>query len=303
MAKGKSAVALFEVISKDKRFGRRNSDSPPLKSAVFTEEPQHDAQKSPVEDTANFAARAVDLWRKRNSDPETWTFSPMKIRKSLGARISAVSAACKSILAKAAKIAGVVPIVRAWIVRQNSIACGVAAAAIVIGALLGLRHWYRPAPQAQPIEEVLRNGPAHPAVLAIAPEAPSSPAPQTLSPEMQADVQQASDKIAAPIAPVSALAQPGARIINMHYVLMQSYFEEKTAIEARDFLINHGIPCTIERGVKGWRPDFYQVIGLQGFARPSGAEYQDYIRQIEKLGMEFAPKSRYKRFVPLALKW
>ena len=72
-----------------------------------------------------------------------------------------------------------------------------------------------------------------------------------------------------PIPAATSLAQPGARIVNIHYVLMQSYFEEKTADKARDFLAKNGIPCTIERGVKGWRADFYQVIGLQGFTRPA----------------------------------
>jgi len=99
------------------------------------------------------------------------------------------------------------------------------------------------------------------------------------------------------------LAQPGRRVVNMHYVLMQSYFEEKTAEEARDFLNQNGIACTIERGVKGWRPDFYQVIGLQGFPRPSGPEYLAYRHRVEELGLQFSPKSRYKRFVPQAIKW
>ena len=97
--------------------------------------------------------------------------------------------------------------------------------------------------------------------------------------------------------------QPGRRVVNMHYVLMQSYFEQKTAEEARDFLNQNGIACTIERGVKGWRPDFYQVIGLQGFPRPAGAEYLAYRQRVEELGLQFSPKSRYKRFVPQAIKW
>jgi hypothetical protein len=293
MAKGKSAVALFEVIHKDKRFDRKTPEAaqkPPVEG-------------SPVEASPVLAAQAVDLWRKRNSDPETWTNSPVKIRQPLSVRISGQIAAFKagyqSGISRSAKTAEAA---RAWIVRQNSVAFGAAAAIVVIGTLALARHWHNPAGQAIPIEQVLRDGPAHPTVLAVtATNAPASQNLDSLSPEMQADVQQADDKTA-PSPTTANLAQPGARIVNMHYVLMQSYFEEKTADEARDYLIKNGIACTIERGVKGWRADFYQVIGLQGFARPSGAEYVAYRDHIVDLGKTFS-KSKYKRFQPEAIKW
>ncbi len=90
----------------------------------------------------------------------------------------------------------------------------------------------------------------------------------------------------------------------MNYVLIQSYFEEKTAHEACDFLNQNGIACTIERGVKGWRHDFYQIIGLQGFAHLSGPEYAAYRRRIDDLSARFSPNSHsYKRFQPMAIKW
>ena len=283
MAKRKGAVALFEVIRKDKRFDRKTPEV---------------AHKPPVQVSPDVAAQAVDLWRKRHSDPETWTFAKVKIRQSFSARMSALRAGCRSAFARSAKIAEGV---RGWILRQNSIACGAVAATIVIGGLALARHWYHPAVQAAPIEQVLRDGPAHPAVLAVPAVAQSSPGQDSLSPEMQADVQQAGDKTI-PSSAADNLAQPAARVVNLHYVLMQSYFEEKTADEARDFLNSHGIPCTIERGVKGWRSDFYQVIGLQGFVRASGAEYIAYRHRIEDLGPKFS-KSKYKRFQPEAIKW
>jgi hypothetical protein len=301
MAKGKGAVALFEVIHKDKRFDRKTPEAAP-KTPPPPKAPEA-AQKPPVQASPDLAAHAVDLWRKRHSDPETWTTSPPKIKEPLTAQISAliakISAACRSAFAQSAKTAASF---RHWVVRQNSAVCGVTAAIIVIGGLLLARHWYHPTNQAIPIEQVIRSQPPHPSVLAVSTsQMRSSADPNSLSPEMQADVQQANDKITPTLAS-SSLAQSGARIVNMHYVLMQSYFEEKTAIEARDFLVKSGIPCTIERGVKGWRSDFYQVIGLQGFARPSGPEYVAYRTQIVKLGPLFS-KSRYKRFQPEAIKW
>lgn len=302
MAKGKSAVALFDVLSKDRRFTRKNQEIPqspleiaPRASAI--------AQKPPVQNSASLAARAVDLWRKRHTDPEKWTFSPVKIRQSVSERFSTFKSGFQGGYTRSAKFAQAA---QGWIVRQNSIVCGAAAAVVMIAGLMLARHGHHSAPQAASVEEVLRDGPPHPAVLAVADvghvsQAQPSTVSQTLSPEMQMDVQQAAEKTG-PDAASSVLAKPGARIVNMQYVLMQSYFEEKTAIEARDFLTNHGIPCTIERGVRGWRPDFYQVIGLQGFARPSGVEYFDYLHRIEDLGPKFS-KSHYKRFVPQAIKW
>ena len=153
MAKGKSAVALFEVIHKDKRFDRKTPEA---------------AQKPPVEASPELAAQAVDLWRKKNSDPETWTNSPVKIRQPLSVRISGQIAAFKagyqSGIARSAKTAEAA---KAWIVRQDSITCGAAAAIIVIGTLALVRHWYNPVGRTIPIEQVLRDGPAHPTVLAV----------------------------------------------------------------------------------------------------------------------------------------
>jgi len=286
MAKGKGAVALFEVIRKDSRFTRKTEV----------------AKEAPPDFSPRMVEQAVDLWRKKHSDPESWAVatapSLVRPRQSFSERFSGFTVGWQAGMARSAKIA---ESVRAWLIRRDSIIFGAAAAAIIIFALLIVRHLYHPTLQAAPIEQVLLNGPVHPSVLHIQAETQSASASPSLSPEMLADVEQAGDKISA-TPPASSLAQPGARIVNMHYVLMQSYFEEKTAKDARDFLAKNGIPCTIERGIKGWRSDFYQVIGLQGFTRASGPEYLAYREKIESLGPKFS-KSHYKRFQPQAIKW
>jgi hypothetical protein len=277
MAKGKRAVALFEVIRKDKRFDRKSAPEPPR-----------------VDDSRQFAKKAVELWRKNHSDPETWTEPAPTLRES----ISAFWSRTQSIASKIQTgYANSLNIIRLWISRTNGVLPGVAAAALVIAAMLAARHYFRPTPPIPTMEEAIRSEPPHPAVLNVTPIVSQPQNPPAMSPEMLADEQQASQKT------VPNVAQPGQRVVNLHYVLMQSYFEEKTAHEARDFLASKGIPCTIERGVKGWRPDFYQVIGLQGFVRASGPQYLAYRERIEKLGDEFSPKSRYKRFQPQAIKW
>jgi hypothetical protein len=291
MAKGKRAVALFEVIRKDKRFDRQSPEP----------------EKPAVDHSRKFAKQAVDLWRKNHSDPETWTDTGPTLRESFGALSARFASIYAAILSRISTTAAYL---RLWISRSNGIIPGAAAATIVILVMLAARHWLHPAAPETSLEDALRAGPPHPEVLEISSPTAQPPAAQSptvvahttpttppLSPEMAADEEQAAQQN------LPNLAKPGQRIVNMHYVLMQSYFEQKTAQEACDFLNQNGIPCTIERGVKGWRSDFYQVIGLQGFVHPSGPQYTTYRDHIEDLGKKFSPKSRYKRFQPEAIKW
>jgi hypothetical protein len=108
---------------------------------------------------------------------------------------------------------------------------------------------------------------------------------------------------AAAARPASSVFTPTNRQVNLNYLLIQSYGDQKTAQEACDFLNKGGVPCTIEQGVKNWRKDFYLVIGLQGFPRASGPEYIEYRKKIEALSAQFAPPHSYKRFDPIAIKW
>jgi hypothetical protein len=286
MAKGKRAVALFEVIGQDKRFGLKSVETPPKPDASFS---------------AKMAEEAVDLWRKRHSDPETWTFPKEKVGKSLGAIGAGLKSAWQAsgATSSAAMRAGM-----AWLARIHGVATGAMAAGIVIGGVVLARHFVSPKSGAVSVEAGIEAGPVHPEVLAVTPrsmQAPQQTYSGGMSPEMQADVAQASQTAGQTEGP--NVAQPGQRVVNMHYVLMQSYWDQKTAVEARDFLNQHGIACTIEQGVKGWRKDFYQVIGLQGFPRASGEAYLAYRQQVEQLGEQFSPHSKYKRFAPEAIKW
>ncbi|MGD0464377.1 MAG: hypothetical protein ABSB74_17985 [Tepidisphaeraceae bacterium] len=272
MAKGKRTVALFEVINKDKRM-----------------EPKAPAAIKPAKSFSRaMAAQAVDLWRRRRADPETLGPPLPRGNGMLMPRLRAMWQRWTARLLAAGGTA------RQWMDRQLGALIGSGAAVAVIAAMLLVRHFSTRPAQNLSIEQQLHDGPAHPAVL-VAPGEKAG----TFSPELAADVIQAK----AGVVP-DAVAKPGARIVNMHYVLIQSYADEKTANEARDFLNQNGIACTIERGVKGWRMDFYQVIGLQGFVHPSGAEYLAYRSRIKELGLEFSPNVRsYRHFQPQAIKW
>jgi hypothetical protein len=284
MAKGKRTVALFEVISKDKRMERR-----PLAG-----------QKPDEGFSRNLAAQAVDLWRRKRADPETLTGpAPTPVRKREAVFIPRLKGAWNGWTTRAGVIAASA---RTWMDRQLGALIGGGAAVLVICGMLLARHLSNRHGGDLSIEQALRDGPAHPAVL-VGPAENSDEKPAGAdasdSPELAADVIQAKGAAAA-----EPVAKPGARIVNLHYVLIQSYPEERMAVEARDFLNLNGVPCTIERGVKGWRMDFYQVIGLRGFAHIHGKDYADYLALIKSVGSHFAPGVRsYKRFEPEAIKW
>jgi hypothetical protein len=177
---------------------------------------------------------------------------------------------------------------------------GVIAASIVIGGVTIARHLTRASNFAgsglASLQQIRQQAP-RPGVLEVAVQ--THPIP----PQPDGDG-------AANAEPSDALAQsadevlpPASRQVNLNYVLVQSYGDEKTADEARDFLNKNGIPCTIERGVKNWRKDFYLVVGLQGFARISGPDYAAYRNRIESLSVQFASHSSYRGFAPQAVKW
>lgn len=282
MAKGKRAVALFEVINKDKRFERKAAPPPPKPIADFSREK---------------AAEAAELWRRKNADPETLPAVPIPKIKRDPVLIPRLKAIWQTSVYRTAEIAQKI---KFSVSQHNNVVAGTAAALVVIGAVLLMRHLIHPAAQPASIEAILQSGPAHPSVLNVSTDKSSDNA---LSPEMAADVMQASDTGGPDPTPAAPAAQPGQRVVNLNYVLVQSYFDEKTAIEARDFLNQNGVPCTIERGVKGWRADFYQVMGLQGFSHLSGSDYINYRKRLDELSVAFSPKGKYKRFQPQAIKW
>jgi len=113
----------------------------------------------------------------------------------------------------------------------------------------------------------------------------------------------------------TATVVDGKRQIGLNYVVIQMYAssEEKMAQEACEFLKQHGVPCTIEKGIKGWPPSAFVLVGTQGFDRISTKEFKEYLAQIEALSTQFTtppkgtnqgtPKASYKAFQPSPKKW
>lgn len=281
MARRKRPVALFEVIHRDKRFAPK--PVPPLqRPAVASVTPPSDTPPpiSPTRPTPRAAVAAV---------------SGPPFRKILVQRAAEYWQRLKSATSPR------LDRLRHRIEPHYPILAGAVAAFFVIGIVATTRHLMRrpdPSEAAQASVQQIRQQARHPEVMDVAvqthPISPSSDAAAAASANPSDALAQSADSV----------LPPTPRQVNLNYVLVQSYGDQKTATEACDFLNHNGIPCTIERGVKNWRKDFYLVIGLQGFTRVSGPDFIAYRTRIEALSSQFAsPHSYYKGFAPQAIKW
>lgn len=147
--------------------------------------------------------------------------------------------------------------------------------------------------------EELRKGPAHREVLD--PPQRGDVRPLILTNEPKPLARQAVQTEAA----TTGTPQPeNKRYINFNYVMIQSYPEEETemAQKAAAFLNNHGVACTVEKGVKGFLK--VSVVGLDGFQRISSPEFKAYVEHIKTLNAEFTKGTHsFKGFDPRAKKW
>jgi hypothetical protein len=159
-----------------------------------------------------------------------------------------------------------------------------------------------PAYAAATTDSLLRQAP-DPSAMDVSPRpaVPIASRPQQLTP-------------AAPPVPIAGAPAPPAnngvevnpqRSIGLNYIIVQSYPNEKIADDARDFLINAGIPCTVEKGPKDWAsdPSWCSVITIAGYAHIHSPEYETAARDITELGEKFAANAKFKRFDPHAYKW
>jgi len=300
MARRKRPVALFEVIHRDKRFAPK--PPPPLERHVAT-------PKNPVQNQVPTGGLGVGQALFGGSAtvaklPQSTTASARRADSAQLNRHMPRQPLAEHVSAWWRKLSTQM---NPWLDRlkqhlapHGSMFAGAAAALILIGSVTIARHVANASNSSGPglasLQQIRQQSP-RPAVLEVAVQT------HPIAPQPDGDG-------AANAGPSDALAQsadavlpPAPRQVNLNYVLMQSYGDEKTANEARDFLNKNGIPCTIERGVKNWRRDFYLVIGLQGFARISGPDYIAYRTRIESLSSQFAAHSSYRGFAPQAIKW
>ena len=286
----KRPVALFEVIHRDKRFAPK--PPPPLQRPAVaiprppsaTAAPVSPAQSKPPISVGNCALRSHTA---AVSGPPFYQILVERAFEFWRGVANAMTPRLQQL--------------KRHVQPHYPILAGAAAAFVIIGVVATARHlMHRTDTSASALASLqqIRQQARHPEVMEVAvqthPTAPLADAPSSPGPDATIALAQSADSV----------LPPAPRQVNLNYVLVQSYGDQKTASEACDFLNHNGIPCTIERGVKNWRKDFYLVIGLQGFTRVSGPDYVAYRTRIEALSAQFAsPHSYYKGFAPQAIKW
>jgi hypothetical protein len=273
MAKGKHSVALFEVIQSSKAQRAGLSLNTPKwwfknRKGNSAPPPQEAAMiPDPVVDDSAPAPRSPGIDLKVDPDRQRITF-----------HVSYTSA----------------------IVTGFAI-CVVVALAYMIG-----QHMKQgpAAALAGPSTEQVRSGAPRADVAQITPNTAASQARQHPSGASRPGISGTSVASAQTTRSIDALAA-GSRQVSLNYVVIQGYppEEKDMAVEARDFLNKNGVATTIETNVPGLRRDWYIVIGLKGFEKPSDPSYRAYEQTIRSLSEKFAGNSKFKKFEPLGHKW
>ncbi|MGH7178041.1 MAG: hypothetical protein ACREJC_11720 [Tepidisphaeraceae bacterium] len=268
MAKGRRTAALFEVIHSG-RFDR------PL-GALGTPKWWFKRRPRDVDSLTSAPAegdRAGDLTTPRSGDDPTVGRQPSGINVALDHDRHQVTVRASYTSALVTVFAAVILVALAFIVGRR----------MSRGPALAV---------ASQTSEELQAGPAHPGALNLAP--PTRP-------------QRTAEETATPPAVVFPVHESpfadGARVIGHNYVVIQSYPDEKSAVEARDLLVKGGIACTVEQKLRGLNPNWYTVVGTDAFPRGSDEAYQQYVAKLGKISTEYAGKKSFKAFQPLRYKW
>lgn len=102
-------------------------------------------------------------------------------------------------------------------------------------------------------------------------------------------------------------ATPERRVVNMNYVVIQSFPDDKIAKDAADLLNRSGVACTVIQSLPRWtnKTQWFSIVGTKAFGpRSSGTpEYEAYLTKIEEVSAAFAGRSKWKRFEPQSYRW
>jgi len=95
------------------------------------------------------------------------------------------------------------------------------------------------------------------------------------------------------------------RTANLNYLVVQSYPNKEMAEEAVEVLRKEGIGATVEKGLRGWAPRWFTVVGTKGFARTRDVpEYQEYVKKVVAISTKrHAQQKSFTAFMPLPYQW
>jgi len=273
MAKRKGAVALFEVIHRDKRFAKPNSTALSTPAWWFKGKtaghPPHAAPGNPPAGHAPVSGEPTTLTQNEN---DSWPTAP-----SAGSGLGAMDAAPRPHIH--ARNSG--PLT--W--TSGTIIAATAIAVIGLGLIL-TRHPRRAAAD-------LPGNTAQPDVLNVVPDSGGS---GTAPPLVRV-----TDDNGQPVAPAPLVRQKG-----LLYALIQWYPDEKTAQAASDLLNQNGVANTLEKNLRLQEVprDDFAVVGLDGFTRSRSSKCQAYLTRIKTISKQFADKpTSFRAFRPIMFLW
>ena len=321
MARRKNAAALFEVIHSDNRFPRRQGGGWSLRAPRWLRRREKSSEPAPVA-------------------PATIDYEPAAPRgPSLLSRLAALIPPMPRIgLALDAER----QLVRFQLSYTGALVAAFGmVVAIGVAYMAGRQTSHRPMPAlSEQTTEELRKGPAYadvldlhgaendpPVAMAVgavptptrapaAPQASSADAPPatgvTHSATASADAQRTQAQQAMrpsqwtePKRPATYIVSDVNRTVGLQYVIIQSYPEEEKQLaeSAVKTLNDHGVLCTMERGLP-YAPSWYCVVGIMGFARTRDVpEYDAYVSRILQISNQFAGTSKFKKFEPKPFRW
>lgn len=282
MAKGKHAVALFEVIQSGKSSGRGSS----LRTPKWWFKRR---QKAMTDPTASAAASPAGA---QIDQTDSAASAPAPRHQGIDLRLDSESQRISfhftytSALVTAFTVLVVVGL--AYIIGRH----------VAAGPSLAV---------AGPSTEQIRRGPVREGVLDVKPAQNSGGATRSTPAPTPIENEEALTAVPPAPHPAPTATEPAAqRVIGRNYVIVQGYPDEKDALAARDLLNSNGVPCTVEKDLPGWAitKNWYIVVGLTGFDRPrNNPEYDAYEKKIRELSNQFARNSKFKKFEPHAYRW
>jgi hypothetical protein len=300
MAKGKHAAALFEVIHADRRFGKKGSPAESLSTPKWWFKGKGRSRAASASPAASMPVAATS--------PEPLDYMPSVPSdgggRSVDVKVDPDRQQINFRLTYSSAIVGgftlLVVLSLAYVIGRKMSAGPAAAVAATVST------------------EEIRKQPAQPGVMDLAKAARDASGVRSIAPDGDEsahviDPNPANGNVTRapappPLVKTSAAAQPfnGNRIINQNYVVIQSFPESEKALaeEAAKRLNQAGIGATVERGLKGWPPTWYSVVGTMPFERTrDNPVYDAYKQSIMDVSAKYAGKSQYKKFDPIPKKW
>ena len=324
MARRKNAAALFEVIHADERFPRRHSSRWSLRAPRWLF-----GRRSSEDSAAAGSVGTIDYETPADRGPSLLAraFALIPSMPRIGMTLDPERQLVRLQFSYTGALVTAFTLV----------------VAIALAYMVGRQTSHRPMPAlAEQTTEELRAGPAYAEVLDIGNDTDPpvamavGPAPRTGSasaaqqatstaaarqaaaakanaaapqptPPPQASAQQAArpSQWTEPKAPATYMVSDENRTVGLQYVIIQSYPEEEKALaeSAVQTLNQHGVLCTVERGLP-YAPSWYCVVGITGFARTKEVpEYDAYVARVQQLSDQFAGTSKFKKFDPKPFRW